>query len=60
MQFPTFTFTLFFLVVLGVWWGLLGEKTSPLVRRAVISRESLTEVGRYLLAAASDGRAGDG
>jgi alginate O-acetyltransferase complex protein AlgI len=41
MQFPTFTFTLFFLVVLGVWWGLLGEKTSPLVRRAVISVASL-------------------
>lgn len=41
MQFPTFTFSVFFLLVLGVWWGILNEKTSSNVRRAVLSAVSL-------------------
>lgn len=36
MLFPTLTFTLFFLLVLGVWWGVLNERTPAWVRRAVL------------------------
>jgi D-alanyl-lipoteichoic acid acyltransferase DltB (MBOAT superfamily) len=41
MQFPTFTFTLFLLAFLGIWWGVLSEKTTPAVRRAVLCAGSL-------------------
>ena len=41
MQFPTFTFSVFFLLVLGVWWGVLGERTAPNARRAVLIAISL-------------------
>ena len=41
MQFPTFTFTLFFLLFLTVWWGLLRPTTSPRLRTRVLLAASL-------------------
>lgn len=41
MLFPTFTFTLFFLLTLGVWWGVLRSSTAPRTRQWVLIAASL-------------------
>lgn len=41
MQFPTFTFTLFFLAVLMLWWGVLREQASARARTLTLVIVSL-------------------